>query len=160
MFYNHRTFGTTTGYCHEHIKELMKGITEPKITISQSDVYYPERPDHELESAAQIGDPKKGRTDFHEEEIQSIRDVVQSFECLICKGIPISPHECSVCEVIYCKDCIENHKSKTQGLMSRRCPHCKQIFQAKTLNRNLLPMTIEKLKFRHRCMPLLENNQD
>ena len=57
-----------------------------------------------------VMDPKLGRTDFHEEEVAAIRDILKNFECIICKGIPIKAHECSSCEVVYCKKCIENHR--------------------------------------------------
>ena len=40
--------GSTIRYCHERFNLLMKDIKEPKVTISQNDVYFPERPSNDL----------------------------------------------------------------------------------------------------------------
>ena len=90
--------------------------------------------------------------DFVDEEIEAIKDIINNFECIICKGIPINAHECSNCEVLFCRLCIDKHQVNSAGVMGRRCPQCKQNFVAKHLNRNLSKLTIEKLKFKHQCM--------
>ncbi len=96
--------GFIPNVCKEQIKDLIKDIKEPQIRLQQSDIYI---------------DP----TDKKSADV--INDILTNFECLICKSIPIEPHECSNCEVIFCLKCIEDHKSHTFGRNSRKCPQCK-----------------------------------
>lgn len=93
--------GFIPNVCKEQIKDLIKDIKEPQIRLNQSDVYI---------------DP----TDSKAGDV--INDILTNFECLICRSIPIDPHECSNCEVIFCLKCIEDHKSHTAGRNSRKCP--------------------------------------
>jgi hypothetical protein len=93
--------GPNPKVCQEQFKDLIKDIKEPQIRLNQSDVYV---------------DPNDSKAE------DVINDILTNFECLICKSIPIDPHECSNCEVIFCLKCIDDHKSLTVGRNSRKCP--------------------------------------
>ena len=77
--------------------------------------------------------------------------MLQTVECLICKRVPIKPHECAHCEVIFCRGCIDKHRQLTIGRNSRKCPQCLQEIEIpKPLNRNILKI-LQKLRFKHSC---------
>ena len=126
-------------YCMDHFESLMKNIHEPKIRLVHSDVHIQKL----VPNLNQIIDPCVGRENFDKENNEAIEDILSNFECLICKGIPIDPFECSECEVIFCFDCLTDHKKLTGGSNNRKCPYCKQNFQEKPLNKLLQTITID-----------------
>ena len=80
------------------------------------------------------------------------RDVLETFNCMICFNIPIEPMECSKCDVLFCKKCIDKYKQNSSYSQSKKCPKCRESFEIRSMNRKLKEMTIETLKFEHRCL--------
>ena len=129
----HPSYNTATNIpqvCLDHFDELMKDIKEPKVHLSQANIHFPSTNKIEMEKGYEhkriILNPRHGHHNFQKEELEALRDILANFECLICKNIPIEPYECSVCEVIFCFECITDHTKLTSGQNARRCPQCKQ----------------------------------
>ena len=52
------------------------------------------------------------------------QDILNTFKCFICNGIPVAPiHECPKCDALFCDYCISNQKDK-QPHMSLTCKGC------------------------------------
>ena len=66
-------------------------------------------------------------------------------------SLPISPVQCEQCDVLFCKKCLTNHRDKSSYSNRDKCPQCKQVSKEKEINGNLKKITIDKLKFKHRC---------
>ena len=88
------------------------------------------------------------------------KDVLETFNCMICFNIPIDPIECSKCDVLFCKKCIEKYKTAASYSSSRKCPKCREMLETRPMNRKLKEMTLETLKFEHRCIPDTATKKD
>ena len=60
---------------------VMKDKEKPKVLLDASEIYQ----------------------DVYEQENQE--DITSVFQCIFCHGIPIDPHECAECEVVFCLEC-------------------------------------------------------
>lgn len=80
-------------------------------------------------------------------EVVEGKDILDVFQCNLCKGIPIPPiKECKHCEVLFCESCLELRQHFV------RCPACKYgMSQPRKINRQVMMITGEKLRFRHKC---------
>ena len=43
-------------------------------------------------------------------EVCEGQDVLETFYCIICHNLPISPFECNKCDVIFCENCIKDFR--------------------------------------------------
>jgi|APSaa5957512535_1039671.scaffolds.fasta_scaffold636692_1 hypothetical protein len=59
---------------------------------------------------------KDARLHIKSSEVVEGKEICENFECLICKSIPIEPKSCDMCDVLYCKECLEEHRAKTLGV--------------------------------------------
>lgn len=58
--------------------------------------------------------------DLYEEKIN--QEILQIFKCIFCHGIPINPHECVKCEVVFCFECKKMNDRVADYRASRKCP--------------------------------------
>lgn len=124
-----RDLGNNAQICKEQWEKLMKDKKKPKVVINPSEIFQ----------------------DYSNQEIVNI------FQCIYCHGIPIDPHECSKCEVVFCFECKQTSDRVGDNYQTKRCPQCRDQFQTKKMNKNLHALTIERLKFEHICLE--EGNQ-
>ena len=80
------------------------------------------------------------------------KEICEHFECLICRSIPIDPRSCDKCDVLFCKECLDQHRAKAAGGNRDKCPQCRMIFAPRRMNANLEQITIGKLVFEHKCV--------
>ena len=55
-------------------------------------------------------------------EVVEGKEICEHFECLICKSIPIDARSCDKCDVLFCKDCLDEHKTKAAAGNRDKCP--------------------------------------
>ena len=82
----------------------------------------------------------------------AVREVLETFNCMICYSIPIEPMECNKCDVLFCSKCIEKYKKNSSHSQAKKCPMCRESFEIRSMNRKLKQMTVETLTFEHRCL--------
>ena len=70
------------------------------------------------------------------------------FQCVICYQIPADPHECMECNALFCINCID--KIKQQGILVKKCPHCKLQFRYKKISK-LFHSLFDNIQFKHDC---------
>mgnify|MGYP004560916377 CR=1 FL=1 len=71
------------------------------------------------------------------------------FNCFDCKSIPIVPvQECSKCETIFCKGCINKFQTLNGDV---KCSKCNDFVKLRVINRAILRM-VEKVEFSHSCV--------
>jgi hypothetical protein len=58
-------------------------------------------------------------------EVIDGQEILASFECLVCKSIPIQPVQCDNCDALFCKQCILDNKRNVSYRNKEKCPHCK-----------------------------------
>ena len=93
-FNDRNEIGKNEQVCPDQWKMLMKDKVKPKVVL---------------------------RTDeIHQDE--SNRDIMDIFECIFCHGIPIDPHECSKCEVVFCLQCKQTYDDVGDYYQSKKCP--------------------------------------
>lgn len=145
-------------YDREQYNELLKNIKKPKIVLSQKDVYYPKKGD-----LIQNGKLIKSEGEIDKEKSEEINHILDNYQCIICKYIPIEAVECNNCEVIFCQECIHEYKAHDQRDRRHRsnlCPLCKKKLETSELNDFVKEMTINKLLFVHRCVEKIDQDQE
>lgn len=95
---------------------------------------------------------KKVAPKLDADEVVAGREILNSFECLICKTVPIAPVQCEKCDALFCNECVEDNRMKTSYRNRDRCPYCKQLADINKLNNTLKKLTIDKLTFKHQCI--------
>ena len=81
-------------------------------------------------------------------EVIEGKDLLEIFKCMKCHSIPIQPiKECGKCESLICEKCFIEGPSGIQ-----KCYSChKHMYQVRGINRQLMIMIENKLRFKHVC---------
>ena len=94
------------------LEQIMKDLTHPNIKIDGSEV------------------------------AEEHRHILSIYKCEICNGLPIDPIECTQCDNIYCKNCVDRSVVIAGfDTQKRECKVCKMKVKMKPLNRRVKKLT-------------------